>query len=196
MEFNNFMGCWVDVVWSVRKPLCMKMCPSQKRFHAMSSKQTIFKNIKRKIHTNLLELSTFTFSTYLCSIFFTCSYNCHEPNKFISESNRLSVLEYITLHENIIFSEQQCCNLGQFPHWRTMGVRNDRTKFIKCIIQVVHSSTFPRVNIQSNTFSLTGALGFWWTVQSGSCRSKKLTNNVKMAVKKLFSWRIWGAIPK
>jgi hypothetical protein len=53
-------------------------------------------------------------------------------------------LQSIGLHQNIILGQQQSSYLGQFPHRRTMSIGNNSSKFIQGIVQIVHSSSFPK----------------------------------------------------
>ena len=76
--------------------------------------------------------------------------------------------EIFTLHENIILSQEKCRYLGELSDRRTVSIRNNWTELIQCIIQIMHSSSFPCIYIQSNAFSLTCAFWFRRTVQSGS----------------------------
>lgn len=48
-----------------------------------------------------------------------------------------------------------------------MSVRDDGPEFVKCIVQIVHSSALSGVDVQSHAFPLSSRLGFRRAVQSG-----------------------------
>ena len=60
------------------------------------------------------------------------------------------LVERPRLHQDVVLGEQQCRDLGEFAHWRSVRVRNDGAQFVQCVIEVVHSTPFTSVDTQSH----------------------------------------------
>ena len=53
------------------------------------------------------------------------------------------------LHKNVIFGEKKGGDFRQLAYRRRMSVRYDRSQLIECIIEIVHSTAFTSIDIET-----------------------------------------------
>lgn len=86
--------------------------------------------------------------------------------------------EIVTLHENVVFRQQEGGYLGELPHGRAVSVRDDGTELVQGVVQVVHPPAFSCVDIQPHALPLTSRLRLWRAVEARRSGSKEKDRRV------------------
>lgn len=73
------------------------------------------------------------------------------------------LLERVRLHEDVVFGQKEGGDFRELPNGGRVGVGDDGAKFVEGVVQVVHSSSLPGVDVQADVLALP-VLRFAWGV--------------------------------